>query len=145
LSHSRSQSESDRRHIAVMIVHTGGMITAGRQIHCSTNWLHGIAYGHESEKRRWQPHGEMFSKIRFSVALSLGRIEHWNSPRCLEIRTLSYEMQLWSRIWTYATARRSVDTATLTGISLPLWSFAFATLNTDRTDEATMKIIASAR
>jgi hypothetical protein len=40
---------------SVMVVHTGGMIAARRQIHRFTNWLHGFAYGRESKERRWQP------------------------------------------------------------------------------------------
>ena len=71
--------------------------------------LHGIAYGQESKERRRQPQGEVFSKIKCSAVLSLGRIEHWNSSRCLETLTFSYEMQLLSRTWTYATGRRSVE------------------------------------
>jgi hypothetical protein len=36
-------------------------------------------------------------------------------------------------------------TAPLTGISWPFSSFAFATLNTERTDEMRMKIVASTK
>jgi len=39
---------------------------------------------------------------------------------------------------------RAVTTA-LTGISWPFSSFAFVTLNTERTDEANMKIVASTK
>lgn len=99
----------------------------------------------ESKESRRQPQCEVSSRIRVSAALSLGRIEHWNSSRCLEIRTFSHKMQLWSEVITYTATRRSVDAAALTGISLPFWSFAFTTSNTDRTDEVARKIMASAR
>ena len=46
---------------------------------------------------------------------------------------------------THMTTPLRVVTAALTGISLPFSSFAFVTLNTERTDEVTMKIIASAK
>jgi hypothetical protein len=77
--------------------------------------------------------------------LSLGEIEHSNFSGCLENLTVSFNKKLWAINWTYMTIPPLTVTAALTGISLPFSSFAFATLNTDRADEVTMKIVASTK
>ena len=68
-------------------------------------------------------------------------MEHSNLSGCLESSIL--RSGLWKRIWTYKTGAEPGGIATLTGISLPFLSFAFVTLNTERIDETTMKIVDS--
>jgi hypothetical protein len=89
---------------------------------------------------------KVFAKIRSSATSSLEAIEHANFLGCLgrsdgdsQLREafISDEPKTYTRIPLKAV------TSALTGISLPFSSFALVTLNADRTEEATMKSVAS--
>ena len=89
-----------------------------------------------------------FAKIRSSATSSLETIEHANFLGCLgrsdgdsQLREafMSDEPRTYTRI-----PPKTVISA-LTGISLPFSSFALVTLNADRTEEATMKSVASTK
>jgi hypothetical protein len=107
--------------------------------------LHDLKDGHESKKVGHGHQDKAFAEIKSSATLSLGRIEHSNFSGFLENLTLSFKEQLWAIVRAYTRSPSLTVTAALTGISLPFSSFAFVTLNTERTDEATMKSVASTK
>jgi len=75
-------------------------------------------------------------------------LEQWNIQTSLDDfgkPILSFKKQLWTRIRTYTTNPWSVANPSSTGISWPYSSLAFVTLNIERTDEETMKIVASTK
>jgi hypothetical protein len=90
---------------------------------------------------------KVFAEIRSSATLSREAIEHANVLGCLR-RSDGGNSQLREAFIsdepkTYTTTPLKTVTSALTGISLPFSSFAFVTLNADRTEEATMKSVAS--
>jgi hypothetical protein len=109
-------------------------------------WGYTIDTEHGHESKEWVIHQDgVFAKIKSSAALSLGRIEHSNLSGCLQNQTLSFGMHMQTIIPTYTKSLRRTNAVASTGISLPFLSVAFVTLNTDRTDEVTVKIAASTK
>ena len=91
-------------------------------------------------------HDKVFAAIKSSASLSLGVIEHSNFSGCLfRIPRCQLREVLLSDDLTYTTIALRTLVAAVTGISWPFSSFAFLILNTERTDEATMKSVASTK
>jgi hypothetical protein len=100
---------------------------------------------HVSRKEKATRQDRLFAKIKSSATLSLGRMEHSNFSGWLKNPNLSFKNHLQTITRAYITIPFRAVTAALTGISLSFSSFAFVTLNMERTDEATMKRVASTK
>jgi hypothetical protein len=89
---------------------------------------------------------EVFAEIRSSATSSLEAIEHANFLGCLRRSDGNSQLRealISDEPETYTTIPLKTVTSALTGISLPFSSFALVTLNVDRTEETTMKSVAS--